>query len=104
MNGSFVAAKVKAFQASQDGNKIRYGGGGWIEDGKPHSRGGKKFFAGDGEVRELESGEYVVRKDQAEKHGHLLEAINEVSDESLRAMLRQLGIHLSEDLPRQSIQ
>lgn len=98
MLGAFVTAKVKAFQAISDGQKLEKGG--WIEDGKPHSRGGKKFYSKDGDVVELESGEHVTNKRQAEKHAGLLDAINSgttPTDDALRTMLADLGIHLTDE-------
>lgn len=109
MVGAFAAAKVKAFQAIGDGQK--FGEGGWIEDGKPHSRGGKKYIAADGsgDVKELESGEHVTRATQAEKYADLLEAINDdrlegMTEDALRAMLGEMGIHLTENEPAESLQ
>src|ERR1044072_3403586 len=110
MIGSFVTAKVKAFQAISDGQKQSFGGGGWV-DGKPHTQGGKKYRAvdGSGDVVELESGEHVTKKTQAQEYADLLDAVNEdrlagMSEDALRAMLQELGIHLSEENPMEGIQ
>ena len=73
MFGAFAMAKAKAFQSIKSGQQ--YEGGGWI-DGELHSQGGKKYYSPDGEVRELEKDEFVVRRKQAKKYAPLLEAIN----------------------------
>lgn len=110
MTGAFIAAKVKALQVIGDGNKQTFGEGGWIEDGKPHTRGGKKYRAidGSGDVVELESGEHVTRATQAEKYADLLEAINDdrlagMTEEALRDMLHEMGIHLSSEEPAETL-
>jgi hypothetical protein len=109
MTGAFITAKVKAFQAIGDGNKKTFGQGGFI-DGKKHTQGGKKYRAmdGTGDVVELEEGEHVTRATQAEKYADLLEAINNdelkgMSDDALRAMLAEMGIHMAADRPRESV-
>jgi hypothetical protein len=108
MVGAFITAKVKALQAVGSGEK--FGGGGWIEKDKPHSKGGKKYIAtdGSGDVKELESGEHVTRKTQAEKYADLLDAINSdslegMTDDALRAMLHEMGIHLNSDEPGEAL-
>lgn len=106
MIGAFTTAKVKAFQAISAG-KETFGEGGWI-DGEKHSRGGKKYYAADGSVRELEQGEHVTKASQAEKYADLLDAINSddisrMKEEALRDLLHSLGIHLSEEAPREAV-
>lgn len=110
MTGAFVAARVKTYQAIQDGqNSQSFGEGGWI-DGDSHAAGGVKYYSADGKaVRELEGGEHVTNKIAARKHAALLDAINGdnlsgMSEEALRHMLEPLGIHLSNDDQKKSIQ
>jgi hypothetical protein len=110
MVGAFATAKVKAFQAISAGQKQTLATGGRIEDGKPHSKGGKKYVAidGSGDVKELESGEHVTRRTQAEKYSDLLDAINEdrldkMTEDSLRAMLGEMGIHFTEPNQREAV-
>lgn len=110
MTGAFVTAKVKAFQAISEGQKQTFGEGGWIE-GKKHSQGGRKYYAADGsgDVKELEDGEHVTRASQAEKYGDLLEAINagqleRMTDEALKDMLHSMGIHLTNEDHRESLE
>jgi hypothetical protein len=109
MLGAFAAAKVKAFQSINDGNKQTLGKGGRITDGKPHSQGGKKYIAvdGTGDIVEVEQGEHVTRKEQVAKYGELLDAINNdslkgMTDEALREMLHSMGIHLTDE--RETVQ
>lgn len=100
MFGAFVVAKVKAAQGI---SAQQFGEGGWI-DGKSHAEGGKKYYSADGDVRELEKDEFVVRKKQAKKYANLLEAINnnsfsgfDVNDAGLKDMLNEMGIDLADD-------
>ena len=74
MFGAFAFAKVKAAQSINDGQKFRDGG--WI-DGASHEDGGVKYYSPDGtSVRELEGGEFVLKKKAARKFGKLAEAMN----------------------------
>lgn len=102
MTGAFIAAKVKAFQLVNQGGQ-QFEKGGYI-DGKPHSEGGKKYFAADGsgDVVELEGGEHVTNKKSAKKYSNLLDAINQdkligMSDQALREMLAGMGIQFDSD-------
>lgn len=111
MIGAFVAAKLKALQAINEGQNQKFEAGGWIEGGKKHSQGGKKFRAidGSGDVKELESGEHVTRASQAAKYADLLDAINNdelhgMSEDGIREMLRAMGIHLTQDEPAEALQ
>lgn len=106
MFGAFVVAKVKAFQniSSQS-----FGDGGWI-DGKSHAEGGKKYYSAEGDVRELEKDEFVVKRKQAKKYANILEAINnnafsgfDIHDAGLKDMLNAMGIDLSEDSSREGL-
>jgi tape measure domain-containing protein len=99
MFGAFVGAKVTAFQ-----NVQKFEEGGFI-DGKPHSQGGTKYYSESGSVRELEAGEFVVRKKQAKKYAPVLEAMNAdrmsdigFDDAAFRSMLSDMGIHVSDDM------
>lgn len=74
MFAGFAVAKVKAFQAINDGGS-EYGKGGFIR-GKLHSEGGVKYYAEDGNNISLEDYEFVVNRKQSIKHSNLLEAIN----------------------------
>lgn len=109
MFGAFAAAKITAAQAIKQGTPQQYGTGGWI-DGKSHAQGGKKYYSPDGEVRELEKDEFVVRKKQAIKFGNLLEAINnnqftgfDVNDNGLVEMLAGMGISMAEESSRKAL-
>lgn len=100
MFGAFVVAKVKAAQGISSQS---FGEGGWI-DGKSHAEGGKKYYSADGDVRELEKDEFVVKRKQAKKFSNILEAINnnsftgfDVNDAGLKEMLNSMGIDLAED-------
>lgn len=100
MFGAFVVAKVKAAQGI---SAQSFGEGGWI-DGKSHAEGGKKYYSADGDVRELEKDEFVVKRKQAKKFSNILEAINnnsftgfDVNDAGLKEMLNSMGIDLAED-------
>ena len=73
MFGAFAMAKAKAYQSIKSGQQ--YEQGGWI-DGYSHAHGGTKYYNPDGDVKELEKGEYVVRRKSATKYSKLLEAIN----------------------------
>lgn len=106
MFGAFVVAKIKAAQGI---SAQQFGEGGWI-DGKSHAEGGKKYYSPDGDVRELEKDEFVVRKRQAKKYANLLEAINnnsfsgfDVNDAGLKDMLNEMGIDLSEDSAKEGL-
>lgn len=99
MFGAFAVAKVKAFQSINSGTKMAKGG--WI-DGYSHEQGGKKYYAADGSVTELEKDEFVTRKKQAKKYAKLLEAINNDNFEKLTfadmeamGLFEALGIDLS---------
>lgn len=107
MIGGFIAAKAQAFSAV---NNSKYETGGFI-DGKSHAAGGTKYRAmdGSGSVVELESGEHVTRKNQAQKYAEVLEAINndslgDISDLAMRNLLSGLGVHLESDGQRQAIE
>lgn len=73
MFGAFAFAKVRAFQAVGQANKMRKGG---LVDGASHEHGGKKYYANDGSVTELEGGEYVNSVDSTKKYYKLLHAAN----------------------------
>lgn len=110
MVGAFAAAKIKAFQAINEGQTQSFEGGGWIEDGKRHTQGGKKFRAtdGSGDVVELESGEHVTRRGPAEKYSDLLDAINDdrlgtMTETALSEMLREMGISFSTPAAAQAV-
>lgn len=103
MIGAFVAMKVKAFQAVNQGGSQSFGGGGKV-DGKSHAAGGKKYIANDnsGDVVELEGGEYVIKKSSTQKHERLLEAINNdeiggLSDQALHDLLRGTGVRFDDE-------
>lgn len=106
MIGSFVAAKVKAFQAVDKG--AQFGEGGEI-DGKSHKQGGVKYYSQDGKNIELEGGEYVVKKKSTAKYYDLIEAINNddfsgMNEEALRSMLAGMGISYGIESPKKAIQ
>ena len=86
MFGAFAFAKVKAFQSINDSQKFRDGG--WI-DGNSHEAGGVKYYSPDGSIKELEGGEFVVRKKYAKKYSKLAEAIN--NDEVAKLSVKELS-------------
>ena len=85
MFGAFAFAKVKAFQSINDSQKFRDGG--WI-DGNSHEAGGVKYYSPDGSVKELEGGEFVLKKKAAKKYGKLAEALN--ADDFSKISLREI--------------
>ena len=96
MVGAFAAAKIKAFQAVNDGQKMQRGG---TIKGKLHSQGGEKFYSASGENYELEEGEKVTNRISSHKYGRLLDAINEddfgrlpITDGGLQAMFSKMGL------------
>jgi hypothetical protein len=97
MFGTFVATKAKAAQAINQ-QTVQHGEGGEIS-GKSHSQGGEKYYNADGsKVKELEDGEFVVRKRQYGKFGKLVRAINDndfsrltVNDYAVAEMFRGMG-------------
>lgn len=97
MFGSFVASKAKALQSINQ-QKVSYGEGGEIS-GRSHAQGGEKYYNADGsKVRELEDGEFVVRKKQYKKFNSLVKAINNddfsnlsINDYAISEMFRSLG-------------
>lgn len=102
MIAGFIAAKTEAFNAINN-QKETFGTGGTI-DGESHAAGGRKYRAldGSGDVVELEGGEEVIRKSQAQKHRALLKAINEgASDEWLAAHLAGTGVSFKTDVPEE---
>lgn len=108
MTGAFVAGKVKAFQAVNDGGQ-KFGEGGEI-DGAAHSQGGVKYRSMDSKagVVELEGGEYVIKKAAYRKHPELTRALNsdritDMSDAAMAAFLNSLGISMANDAPSQSM-
>ena len=101
MVGAFAAAKIKAFQAVNDGQKMQRGG---TIKGKLHSQGGEKFYSASGENYELEEGEKVTNRASSHKYGKLLDAINEddfgrlpITDGGLQAMFTQMGLSFQTD-------
>lgn len=102
MVGAFVAGKVKAFQAVNDGAKFQ--GGGRLTRGNLHAHGGKKFYSADGDNVELEQGEYVTNRISANKYANMLEAMNaddwsnlSRSDSGLQEMFSKMGLSFNTD-------
>ena len=97
MFGTFVASKAKAAQAINQ-QTVQYAEGGEIV-GRSHQGGGEKYYSADGKhVKELEDGEFVVKKRQYGKFGKLVRAINEddfsglsINDYAIAEMFRQMG-------------
>lgn len=97
MLGAFVASKAKALQSINQ-QKVEYGEGGEIT-GRSHAQGGMKYISEDGsKVKELEDGEFVVRKKQYGKFGSVVRAINNndfsqlsVNDYAVAEIFRQMG-------------
>lgn len=97
MFGTFVATKAKAAQAINQ-QTVQYAEGGEIV-GRSHQGGGEKYYSADGKhVKELEDGEFVVKKRQYGKFGKLVRAINEddfsglsINDYAIAEMFRQMG-------------
>ena len=97
MFGTFVASKAKALQSINQ-QSVSYGEGGEIS-GRSHAQGGEKYYNADGsKVRELEDGEFVVRKKQYKKFNSLVKAINNddfsnlsINDYAISEMFRSLG-------------
>lgn len=97
MFGTFVASKAKAAQAINQ-QTVQYGEGGEIS-GKTHGQGGEKYYNADGsKVKELEDGEFVVKRLQYGKFGKLVRAINDddfsglsINDYAIAEMFRQMG-------------
>lgn len=112
MIAGFVLSKSAAAQAAQQPSV--YEKGGFIK-GRSHAEGGQRYYAPDatGGVMELEEGEYVVSRKQAEKYGKVLEAINNntikfvpleeskvvvnggLSDAYMRDLLKGTGVHVT---------
>ena len=97
MFGTFAATKIKAAQAINQ-QTVQHGEGGEIV-GRSHQGGGEKYYSADGKhVKELEDGEFVVKKRQYGKFGKLVRAINEddfsglsINDYAIAEMFRQMG-------------
>ena len=97
MFGTFIATKAKAAQAINQ-QTVQHGEGGEIV-GRSHQGGGEKYYSADGKhVKELEDGEFVVKKRQYGKFGKLVRAINEddfsglsINDYAIAEMFRQMG-------------
>lgn len=97
MFGSFIASKAKAAQSINQ-QTVQHGEGGEIV-GRSHQGGGEKYYSADGKhVKELEDGEFVVKKRQYGKFGKLVRAINEddfsglsINDYAIAEMFRQMG-------------
>ena len=97
MFGTFIATKAKAAQSINQ-QTVQYGEGGEIV-GRSHQGGGEKYYSADGKhVKELEDGEFVVKKRQYGKFGKLVRAINEddfsglsINDYAIAEMFRQMG-------------
>lgn len=108
MIGSFLAAKVSAFNAV--GDTQSFGEGGEV-DGPSHAQGGRRYRAvdGSGNLVEIEGGEYVVRKSQTRKHKPLLEAINRgyldgmTRDELADFLASVGGVHLRNEAAEQAL-
>ena len=97
MFGTFIATKAKAAQSINQ-QTVQYAEGGEIV-GRSHQGGGEKYYSADGKhVKELEDGEFVVKKRQYGKFGKLVRAINEddfsglsINDYAIAEMFRQMG-------------
>lgn len=97
MFGAFTATKIKAAQSINQ-QTVQYAEGGEIV-GRSHQGGGEKYYSADGKhVKELEDGEFVVKKRQYGKFGKLVRAINEddfsglsINDYAIAEMFRQMG-------------
>ena len=101
MIGAFAAAKIKAFQAVSDGQKMQRGG---TIRGKLHAQGGEKFYSASGENIELEEGEKVTNRLSSKKYENLLDAINAddfsrlpITDGGLRELFRKMGLTFQTD-------
>lgn len=101
MIGAFAAAKIKAFQAVNDGQKMQRGG---TIRGKLHAQGGEKFYSQSGENIELEEGEKVTNRNSSKKYENLLDAINAddfsrlpITDGGLRELFRKMGLTFQTD-------
>ena len=101
MVGAFAAAKIKAFQAVSDGQKMQRGG---TIRGKLHAQGGEKFYSASGENIELEEGEKVTNRLSSKKYENLLDAINAddfsrlpITDGGLRELFRKMGLTFQTD-------
>lgn len=97
MFGAFTATKIKAVQSINQ-QTVQHAEGGEIV-GRSHQGGGEKYYSADGKhVKELEDGEFVVKKRQYGKFGKLVRAINEdsfsglsINDYAIAEMFRQMG-------------
>ena len=97
MFGTFAATKIKAAQAINQ-QTVQHAEGGEIV-GRSHQSGGEKYYSADGKhVKELEDGEFVVKKRQYGKFGKLVRAINEdsfsglsINDYAIAEIFRQMG-------------
>lgn len=110
MFGAFAVAKVNAFNAIKSGQQ--FGEGGEI-DGASHTAGGVKYYAADGKsgVKELEGGEYVIKKKSYGKYKKLVQAINSddfsglnFNDFAVQGLFEHLGISLQNDNVFEAVQ
>jgi hypothetical protein len=110
MFGAFAVAKVNVFNAIKSGQQ--FGEGGEI-DGASHTAGGVKYYAADGKsgVKELEGGEYVVKKKSYGKYKKLVQAINSddfsglsFNDFAVQGLFEHLGISLQNDNVFEAVQ
>lgn len=100
MFGTFVASKAKALQSINQ-QSAQYGEGGEIS-GRSHGQGGEKYYNADGsKVKELEDGEFVVRRKQYGKFGSLVRAINNddfsglsINDYAMAEIFSQMGFDI----------
>ena len=102
MFGAFAAAKIKAFQAINDG--VKYKEGGEIGFGGSHEAGGSKFYAEDGSGFEAEKGEYITKKSSYRKYRKFVEAFNKddfsglsFNDFEAVGLFEKLGVSLQNE-------
>lgn len=95
-----IKGNIEASQSLGEGGEV---------DGEPHSRGGNKYRSIDGRsrIKEIEDGEWLIKKRVAQKKKPLLKAINDENEpeyrrlmfEELFPFLKSQRIGLSEDVP-----
>ena len=102
MFGAFAAAKIKAFQAINDG--VKYKEGGEVGFGGSHEAGGSKFYAEDGSGFEAEKGEYITKKSSYRKYRKFVEAFNKddfsglsFNDFEAVGLFEKLGVSLQNE-------
>jgi hypothetical protein len=89
----FAAFTLNQIEARKTLNNQSFREGGEVQ-GKRHEQGGEKYYSQDGNLVEIEAGEYVVKRPMAKKYRQILEAVN---TDNLQSLLSGTGVGLLSD-------